>query len=182
MVVYRKMLTKDEQKNQNADAQKDGVQNTNLDDVLLGKRVKIARKAKRLTQEELASLCDCTPTHICNIENGKIGISLDLLFKISILLGKSMDYFVMDNPGADPQVKINAEIAPKLAQCNQQMLDIVDTMLDMVQHGWKTPVSACWHSLLRSPSEHSVPFSKMGKTRLPHRKNRRCLRPTHSTA
>lgn len=69
------MLTKDEQKAQNA--QKDGVQNTNLDDVLLGKRVKIARKEKRLTQEELASLCDCTPTHICNIENGKIGISLD---------------------------------------------------------------------------------------------------------
>ena len=100
----------DEQKNQNADAQKDGVQNTNLDDVLLGRRVKIARKEKRLTQEELASLCDCTPTHICNIENGEIGISLDLLFKISILLGKSMDYFVMDNPGADPQVKINSEI------------------------------------------------------------------------
>ena len=124
------MLTKDEQKNQNA-------QNTNnysLDDVLLGKRVKIARKEKRLTQEELASLCDCTPTHICNIENGKIGISLDLLFKISILLGKSMDYFVMDNPGADPQVKINSEIAPKLARCNPQMLDIIDTMLDKLIH------------------------------------------------
>lgn len=104
--------------------------NYSLDDVLLGKRVKIARKEKRLTQEELASLCDCTPTHICNIENGKIGISLDLLFKISILLGKSMDYFVMDNPGADPQVKINSEIAPKLAQCNPQMLDIIDTVLD----------------------------------------------------
>ena len=124
------MLTKDEQKNQNA-------QNTNnysLDDVLLGKRVKIARKEKRLTQEELASLCDCTPTHICNIENGKIGISLDLLFKISILLGKSMDYFVMDNPGADPQVKINSEIAPKLARCNPQILDIIDTMLDKLIH------------------------------------------------
>ena len=108
--------------------------NYSLDDVLLGKRVKIARKEKRLTQEELASLCDCTPTHICNIENGKIGISLDLLFKISILLGKSMDYFVMDNPGADPQVKINSEIAPKLAQCNPQMLDIIDTVLDKLLH------------------------------------------------
>ena len=42
------MLTKDEQKA--ADAQKTGVQNTNLDDVLLGKRVKIARKEKQLTQ------------------------------------------------------------------------------------------------------------------------------------
>lgn len=99
------MLTKGEQKNQNA--QTTSAQNTNIDDVLLGKRVKIARKEKRLTQEELANLCDCTPTHICNIENGKIGISLDLLFKISILLGKSMDYFVMDNPGADPQCTVS---------------------------------------------------------------------------
>ena len=108
----------DAQNGQNGEnAQKTGVQNTNLDDVLLGKRVKIARKEKQLTQKELAGLCDCTPTHICNIENGKIGISLDLLFKISILLEKSMDYFVMDNPGVNPQVKINAEIAPKLARC-----------------------------------------------------------------
>lgn len=110
------MLTKDEQKNQNA--QKTGVQNINLDDVLHGKHVKIARKEKRLTQEELAGLCNCTQTRICNIENGKICISLELLFKISILLGKSMDYFVMDNPSVDPQAQINAEIEPKLAQCN----------------------------------------------------------------
>ena len=45
-----------------------------------------------------------------------------------------MDYFVMDNPGVDPQVKIKAEIALKLAQCNPQMLDIVDTMLDKLIH------------------------------------------------
>lgn len=86
------MLTMDEQKNQNADIHNcsiDGVmndQNTNLDDVLLGRRVRIARKEKRLTQEELAGLCNCTPTHICNIENGKIGIYLELLFKNSILI------------------------------------------------------------------------------------------------
>lgn len=142
------MLTKDDAHNCCLDAQKDqnaqktGDQNGekidshnySLDDVLLGRRVKIARKEKRLTQEELAGLCNCTPTHICNIENGKIGISLELLFRISILLGKSMDYFVMDNPGVDPQVKINAEIAPKLARCNPQMLDIVDTILDKLIH------------------------------------------------
>ena len=49
------MLTKDDVHNccldaQNGqNAQKTGVQNTNLDDVLLGKRVKIARKEKQLT-------------------------------------------------------------------------------------------------------------------------------------
>lgn len=101
-----------------------------LDVSLIGRRVKTARKEMYLTQEELAGLCDCTPTHICNIENGKIGISLDLLFKISVILEKSMDYFVMDNPGANPQMKINTEIAPKLTQCDTKMLDIVDNLLD----------------------------------------------------
>ena len=77
MVVYRKMLTKDEQKNQNADAQKDGVQNTNLDDVLLGKRVKIARKAKRLTQEELAMKSGVGLNFVRNLEQGKPTLRMD---------------------------------------------------------------------------------------------------------
>ena len=110
------------------------IEQCSLDTALIGKRIKKARKEKHQTQEYLAGLCDCTPTHICNIENGKIGISLELLFKISVILEKSMDYFVMDNPGVNPQVKINAEIAPKLARCNPQMLDIVDTILDKLIH------------------------------------------------
>ena len=60
-----------------------------LDCVLIGKRVRTARKAKKVTQEELSEHCGCTPTHICNLENGKIGVSLELLFKISIYLDKS---------------------------------------------------------------------------------------------
>ena len=62
------------------------IEQCSLDTALIGKRIKKARKEKRQTQEYLAGLCDCTPTHICNIENGKIGISLELLFKISVIL------------------------------------------------------------------------------------------------
>lgn len=101
-----------------------------LDSVMIGKRVKTARKNAKMTQEHLAELCDCTPTHICNIENGKIGISLELLFKLSKLLGKTMDYFVMDSPGADPKIKIDEHIAPKLSQCDHNMLTMVDSFLD----------------------------------------------------
>lgn len=64
------------------------IEQCSLDTALIGKRIKKARKEKRQTQEYLAGLCDCTPTHICNIENGKIGISLELLFKISVILEK----------------------------------------------------------------------------------------------
>ena len=51
-----------------------------LDCAMIGKRVRDARKAKKVTQEELSEHCGCTPTHICNLENGKIGVSLELLF------------------------------------------------------------------------------------------------------
>jgi transcriptional regulator with XRE-family HTH domain len=101
-----------------------------LDMVLIGKRIKAARREKKMTQEELAEYCNCTSTHICNIENAKIGISLERLFKISVILEKSMDYFVMDNPYANPHTKIDAEIAPKLVQCDPQMLEIVNALLD----------------------------------------------------
>ena len=39
-----------------------------LDCALIGKRVRTARKAKKVTQEELSEHCGCTPTHICNLD------------------------------------------------------------------------------------------------------------------
>ena len=110
--------------------EKEQVKIRSLDSIMIGERIRAARKNAKLTQEHLAELCDCTPTHICNIENGKIGISLELLFKLSKLLGKTMDYFVMDSPGADPQIKIDEHIAPKLNQCDRNMLTMVDSFLD----------------------------------------------------
>ncbi len=101
-----------------------------IDSVRVGIRVKEARKEMKMTQEQLAGLCGCTTTHICNIENGKIGLSLELMYKLSKLLGKSMDYFVMDSPGADRRIKINEEIAPKLSQCDRNMLTMIDGFLD----------------------------------------------------
>ena len=103
-----------------------------LDSVLIGKRVRSARKEKRRTQEELAEYCGCTPTHICNIENGKIGVSLELLFRISVCLDKRIDYFVMDHIKANPQIKIESSIAPKLVECDTKMLDIVNEFIDFL--------------------------------------------------
>ena len=101
-----------------------------LDCIQIGKRIRDARHEKQYTQSELAELCDCTDTHICNVEKGKIGISLDLLYKISIILDKSMDYFLMDLESVNTQTKINALIAPKLDQCDTQMLTMVHHYVD----------------------------------------------------
>ena len=101
-----------------------------LDGVMIGKRIKSVRKARGLSQEQLAERCGCTSTHISNIENGKIGISIELLYTLSRVLDQKMDYFLMDSEGADPNVKINSVIAPKLEQCDPEMLDVIDGFLD----------------------------------------------------
>lgn len=101
-----------------------------LNGIQIGKRIRDARHEKQYTQSELAELCDCTDTHICNVEKGKIGISLDLLYKISIILNKSMDYFLMDHESVNTQTKINEMIAPKLDQCDTQMLNMVQSYVD----------------------------------------------------
>ncbi len=101
-----------------------------LNAIRIGTRIRDARLEKHYTQGDLAGLCDCTDTHICNVEKGKIGISLDLLYKISIILDKSMDYFHMDHESVNTQTKINELIAPKLYQCDTQMLNMVQSYVD----------------------------------------------------
>lgn len=100
-----------------------------LDSKLIGKRIKNARIQAGYSQEQLGILCGCTSTHVSNVERGKMGISLELLFKLGVLLDKHLDYFVMDSYQADPQIKIDSEIAPKLSKCNSEMLDMVDDFL-----------------------------------------------------
>lgn len=101
-----------------------------MDSKAVGSRIKTARNEKDYTQAEVAAMCACTSTHISNVENGKGSLSLDLLLKLCVVLEKNMDYFIMDNRDANPEIKINLEIAPKLAQCDPQMLEMVDCFLD----------------------------------------------------
>ena len=55
---------------------------------------------------------------------------MDLLYKISIILDKSMDYFLMDHESVNTQTKISELIAPKLDQCDTQMLNMVQNYVD----------------------------------------------------
>lgn len=50
---------------------------------LLGKRIKTIRKARNLTQEQLAELVNIAPPNISYIENGKFAPSIETLQKIS---------------------------------------------------------------------------------------------------
>ena len=53
---------------------------------LLGLNISYYRRKKGLTQEQLAERADIEPNHISNIELAKIGVSLDVLFRIADVL------------------------------------------------------------------------------------------------
>lgn len=52
----------------------------------LGLNVVYYRKRKKLTQLQLAELVDIDRSHISAIELGNVGVSLDVLFKMSEVL------------------------------------------------------------------------------------------------
>ena len=51
-----------------------------------GLNIVFYRKRKRLTQLQLAELVDVDRSHISAIELGKVGVSLDLIFKLAEVL------------------------------------------------------------------------------------------------
>ncbi len=62
----------------------------------IGKKIKIARLKKELTQEELAEICEVSTNHICSIENGASNCSFNLMIKICKTLHITPNYLLLD--------------------------------------------------------------------------------------
>ena len=63
---------------------------------IVGLRIKEAREAKNLTQEDLAALVDLSPTHISVIERGLKAVKLDKFVAIANALDVSADELLQD--------------------------------------------------------------------------------------
>lgn len=62
----------------------------------VGQRIKSAREAKNLTQEELAALVNLSPTHVSVIERGLKVTKLDTFVAIANALDVSADTLLID--------------------------------------------------------------------------------------
>ena len=56
----------------------------------LGENIKKYRKAKKLTQRDIATALDCTYEYICHVETGQMSISLKRLFLLADVLEVKM--------------------------------------------------------------------------------------------
>lgn len=62
--------------------------------VEVGKRIRFYRKQKRLSQEQLAELCNFHPTYIGQLERGEKNATLESLHKITQGLSISLSQFL----------------------------------------------------------------------------------------
>ena len=63
-----------------------------------GKRIKLARIEKDLTQAQLDRLVGCTNNSISHIEVAQTKVSLPILMRIAWVLEKDLDYFLQETP------------------------------------------------------------------------------------
>lgn len=60
----------------------------------LGKKIREERKKRSISQSELSRLAKTPRTHLVAIEMGRRGIGLNLLSRISVVLGLQVNFFL----------------------------------------------------------------------------------------
>lgn len=101
-----------------------------LDYIKIGRRIKAARLEKGLNQTDLGAMIGCSNNHMSHVEVGQTKVSLSMLVKLSVILEKDFDYFLLDTPYVSQERIINSEISEKLKQCNSMTLVTVSKILD----------------------------------------------------
>lgn len=96
-----------------------------MDHKAIGHRIKKAREAAGITQEELARAAGCSAKHIGAMERGIKSPSLDMFIVIANTLGTSADLLlqdVLETPVDTLASEFAAAVAPLSAQLQRRVL------------------------------------------------------------
>jgi len=84
----------------------------------LGQRIRRVRLEQKLTQDYVAQMADVNVSHISNIENNRVKISLSTLVSVANALGVTVDYLLENEYTVSSG--IDSQIIRKLSNCNSQ--------------------------------------------------------------
>ena len=102
-----------------------------LDFPKIAKKLKEIRISKNMTQEYVASVADVNVSHISNIENNRVKVSLSTLVQMCNALDVTLDFILSDEYN-DVSGPIEQEILHELQSCpyetKVQILKIVNAL------------------------------------------------------
>ena len=89
-----------------------------LNYLIIGKRIKEARRKKRLSQAQLCEIVDLSDGYISYIETASKCVSLDVLVRIANALDVTVDELLAENLLTNRQACLNGEYSDLLGDCN----------------------------------------------------------------
>lgn len=98
----------------------------------IGKKLKELRISKGLTQEYIANMADVNTSHISNIENNRVKISLSTLVNVCNALDTTVDY-VLSNEYSDASSAIDQNILNELQKCDKQTKEKILKIIQILQ-------------------------------------------------
>ena len=94
----------------------------------IGRKLKETRTSKGLTQEYIAHMADVNTSHISNIENNRVKVSLPTLVHICNALNVTVDY-ILSEEYTDTASVLDDEILRLLRSCpvkvKKQIIEII---------------------------------------------------------
>lgn len=104
--------------------------NTAVDFEKIGKRIRNLRIEKNLTQEYLSQKAGVNVSHISNIENNRVKISLSTLIAVANALDITVDYLLENEYNTD--AGIDSEIIKKLEDFDNDKKERLIKIMDLL--------------------------------------------------
>ena len=74
----------------------------------------------------------CSNNHMSHVEVGQTKVSLTMLMRLSVVLEKDFDYFLLDTPYVRQNRVIDSEILAKMEKCNPATLISISKIIDVL--------------------------------------------------
>lgn len=103
-----------------------------MDYYAIGQRIRKVRKARGLSQEELAEKIGISVTHMSHIETGNTKLSLPVFVELADTLEVRTDDLLSDNSPTARSVSIDA-IIRTLDTCTTQQIKIIEDILPAIK-------------------------------------------------
>ncbi len=104
-----------------------------MDVAELGKRIRAARRKKKLSQNEMAEACGISVPYISDIENGKKCVGIDIFFKIVEALDVSADWLLRADASQKKHLT-NADAAELLEDCSPEEAMLLLELMANIKH------------------------------------------------
>lgn len=106
-----------------------------MDYYAIGQRIRKYRKAKGLSQEQLAEIVDISTTHMSHIETGNTKLSLQVFADLAEALQVNVDSLLTDVNMTNKQ------------QTYQEIMDILDQCTPAQAQALKEIISSTWNAI-----------------------------------